>query len=432
MICQLTGQGNMHKKTELDNGLTLVTNHMPNMESMAIGIWIRAGSRNEDEKNSGISHFLEHMLFKGTPSRSCRKLKEEIEGRGGSLNGFTSEEVSCFLAKASYKHTDIALEVLSDMVLNATIDQTELERERGVIIEEIKMYQDLPNHHVHDLLAEIMWPGNSLGLPIAGSVDSVSSILRKDIAGYRDSNYIPGNIVVVLCGNVDHGAVESSVKKIFNRPSAKGANTVAGFSNAQLKPRIRVLEKDTEQAHLAIGLHSFGKNHKDRFALGLLHIILGANMSSRLFENIREKKGLAYEIGAEVKKYNETGAFIIHAGTEHRKAKEAIRCILEELKEIKESPVTPGELKRAKEFFKVQLLMALEETLDHMLWLGDYVTSFNKLPDREEIIRKIEAVTQDDIRRVSQGIFNNSGLNVAMIGALDDRERKEIEKELAL
>ncbi|MEK7868592.1 MAG: pitrilysin family protein [Candidatus Omnitrophota bacterium] len=180
----------MCKKTELNNGLTLVTNHMSNMESMAIGIWIRTGSRNEDEKNSGMSHFLEHMLFKGTPSRSCRKLKEEIEGRGGSLNGFTSEEVSCFLAKVSFKHQDIALEVLSDMVLNASIDEKELERERGVIIEEIKMYQDLPNHHVHDILAEIMWHGNSLGLSIAGSIDSVSSVLRKDIAEYKNANYV--------------------------------------------------------------------------------------------------------------------------------------------------------------------------------------------------------------------------------------------------
>jgi predicted Zn-dependent peptidase len=198
----------MYKKTELNNGLTLATNHMPNRESMAIGIWIRTGSRNENGKNSGISHFLEHMLFKGTPSRTCRKLKEEIEGRGGSLNGFTAEEVSCFLAKVSFKHTNVALEVLSDMVLNASIDQKELERERGVIIEEIKMYQDLPNHKVHDILAEIMWPGNPLGLSIAGTIDSVSSILRNDIVEHRNSNYTSGNIAVVLCGNLDHDRIK--------------------------------------------------------------------------------------------------------------------------------------------------------------------------------------------------------------------------------
>ncbi|MCX5693348.1 MAG: pitrilysin family protein [Candidatus Omnitrophica bacterium] len=422
----------MYKKTKLDNGLTLATNYMPNMESMAMGIWIRAGSRNENEKNSGISHFLEHMLFKGTPSRTCRKLKEEIEGRGGSLNGFTAEEVSCFLAKVSFKHRDTALEVLSDMVLNASIDQKELERERGVIIEEIKMYQDLPNHHVHDILAEIMWPGNSLGFSIAGTIDSVQAISRKDIVGYRDSNYIPENIVIVLCGNLDHDAIESKLKKIFASSVRIKVAQAETFRNNQSKPRIKVLNKDTEQAHLCIGLHSFGKAHKDRYALGLLHIILGGNMSSRLFENIREKKGLAYEIGAEVKRYNETGAFVVHAGTEHKKVEEAISCILEELRGIKEKQVTAGELKRAKEFFKVQLLMALEDTVDHMLWLGDYMTSLNKLPDRQDIIKKVEAVTADDIKRVSQNIFNSSGLNIAVIGELNDREQKEIEKELVL
>jgi len=422
----------MYKKTELNNGLTLVTNRMPNMESMAIGIWIKTGSRNEDEKNSGISHFLEHMLFKGTSSRNCRKLKEEVEGRGGSLNGFTSEEVSCFLAKVSFKHTDIALEILSDMVLNASIDDEELERERGVIIEEIKMYHDLPNHYVHDILTDIMWHGNPLGFPIAGTIDSVSAISRKDIVEYRDVNYIPQNIAVVLCGNIDHDAIEPRLKKIFTKIVKRKTGPVSEFCNNQSKPCMRIMNKDTKQAHLCIGLHSFGRSHKDRYVLGLLHVILGGNMSSRLFENIREKKGLAYEIGADVKRYNETGAFVVHAGTEHKKAKEAVICILKELRDVKKRDVTSGELKRAKEFFKVQLLMALEDTLEHMLWIGDYATSLNKLPDRKEIIKKLDAVTANDIRRVSNCIFNSSSLNLAVIGEFTDKEQKEIEKELVL
>ena len=422
----------MYKKTEFDNGLKLVTNYMPGMESLAVGIWIKTGSRNENELNSGISHFLEHMLFKGTPSRNCRKLKEEIEGKGGSLNGFTSEEVSCFLAKVSFKHQDIALEVLSDMVLNASIEEKELERERGVIIEEIKMYQDLPNHYVHDILTDIMWPGNPLGFSIAGSADSVGSILRKDIVEYRNTNYTPHNTTIVLCGNMDHNAIEPRLKKIFAGASKGKIKPIDTFCNNQLKPVMKILCKDTKQAHICIGLHSFGRSHKDRYALSLLHVILGANMSSRLFENIREKKGLAYEIGAEIKRYDETGAFVVHAGTEHKKAKEAIVCILKELREIKKKNVTTGELKRAKEFFKVQLLMALEDTVEHMLWLGDYATSLNKLPDREEIIKKVEAVTAEDIRRVSKNIFNSSGLNIAVIGEFTDREQKEIEKELVL
>lgn len=423
----------MHKKVELDNGLILVTNHMPRMESMSIGIWIRAGSRNENEKNSGISHFLEHMLFKGTLSRTCKKLKEDIEGRGGSLNGFTAEELSCFLAKVSHKHASIALEVLSDMILNAAIDPKEVERERGVIVEEIRMYHDLPNHRVHDMLSEIMWPGSSLGFPITGTIDSVKAISRKDIVVYRDSNYVPGNIVIALCGNLNQKDIESKVKNIFaSSPVKTKTASLENFCNNQSRPAVKILRKDTEQTHLSMGLHSFGKNHKDKYALGLLHVILGANMSSRLFENIREKKGLAYEIGTEVKKYSETGAFLVHAGTEHKKVKKAIECILEELKEIKENYVTAGELKRAKEFFKVQLLMALEDTLEHMLWLGDHATSLNKLPNRKEIIKKVEAVTRDDIKRVSKDIFNSSGLNIAIIGDIGNEEQKEIEKELEL
>jgi predicted Zn-dependent peptidase len=285
---------------------------------------------------------------------------------------------------------------------------------------------------VHDVLAEIMWPGNPLGLSIAGTIDSVNSILREDIVDYRNSNYIPGNIVIVLCGNLDHDAIGSRIKKIFTGTMKTRSKPAEAFCNNQSGPAMKIIRKDTEQTHLCIGLHSFGKDHKDRYALGLLHVILGANMSSRLFENIREKKGLAYEIGAEIKRYNETGAFVVHAGTEHKKAKEAIRCILEELRRVKEKHVTAGELKRAKEFFKVQLLMALEDTVEHMLWLGDYMTSLNKLPDAKETIKKVEAVTSDDIMRVSRDIFNTSGLNIAMIGAIEDKEQKEIEKNMVL
>jgi len=422
----------MYKKITLDNGVTLVTNNMPHMESLAIGIWIKTGSRNEEKDHCGISHFLEHMIFKGTDTRSCRKLKEDIEGRGGSLNGFTSEEVSCFLAKVNIKHLGIALDVLSDMVLNASIAEKDVERERTVIMEEIKMYQDLPNHHVHDMLADLMWPEHPLGRPIAGNIDSVANISRNDITGYKKAKYAPENISIVLCGNLDHNAAVSRIKDIFRSKIKLEAWPFSAFKNSQSGPRINVLYKDTEQAHLCMGLHSFGRMHKDRFALGLLHIILGANMSSRLFENIREKKGLAYEIGTEIKRYRETGAFIVHAGMEHRKANDVIRVILEELKKIKCEKVSGSELKRAKEFFRVQLLMALEDTVEHMLWLGDYVTTLNKLPDREKIINKVVAVTVSDIKRVAGSIFKGSNLNIALIGALKDKEQKEIEKELIL
>lgn len=423
----------MYKKIMLDNGLRLVVNPMNHMESAAIGIWINSGSRNEEKQESGISHFLEHMLFKGTADRDHRRIKEEIEGKGGSLNGFTSEEITCYLAKVSGKHLDVALDVLSDMVLNASVNKDDVERERTVIMEEIKMYLDMPNHHVHDILSELMWPAHPLGFPIAGRLESVGSISREDIIGYKKANYILQNMVIAICGKVkDVGALAKKVQKIFQFDRTLNNRITNFFGNTQTKPNAKIVYKETEQSHLCIGLHSFGSRHKDRYILALLHIILGANMSSRLFENVRENKGLAYEIGTEIKRFKDTGAFIVHAGMEHKKVKKAINVIIGELRKIKKELIGKDELSRAKEFCKVQLLLALEDTVEHMLWLGDYVTTYNKLPNKEEIIKRINAITIYDIRRVAGDIFNSSNLNLALIGALKDKEGKEIEKELEL
>lgn len=403
---------------------------MPHMESTAIGIWVSAGSENENEKNSGISHFLEHMIFKGTPSRSTRKIKEEIEGRGGSLNGFTSEEITCYIVKVSSCHAGIALGVLSDMVLHACMDKKDVERERTVIIEEIKMYRDLPNYHVHDILNEMMWPGHPLGLPVAGSIKSVKAITREDLIAHKHANYSPGNITLVLCGNLNSDKLINKIKDTFVLRSKTSPSPVINFTSTQTRPQVSILYKDTEQSHLSMGMHTFGRIHPDRYALSLLHVILGANMSSRLFENVREKRGLAYEIGSELKRYKTTGAFIVNAGIEHKNVHKAVSIVVKELKRIKREPVSPKELERAKEFFKVQLLLALEDTLDHMLWLGEYVLLSGKLPDKNEIIRKIDLITAEDLRRVANVIFKNKNVNLAIIGPAEDREKSSIEQEL--
>ncbi len=422
----------MYKTINLDNGIRVILSHMPHMESSTIGIWIGVGSRNEEAGISGISHFLEHLVFKGTPARSNRQIKREIEGRGGSLNGFTTEEITCYLAKVSGRHLNIALGVLSDMVLNARLDEKDVERERPVIIEEIKMYQDMPNHHVHDLLSELMWPGHPLGFNVAGDIESVSSIRQEDLVGYKDRNYIYQNMAIVSCGSLGHDDLIKKIKTIYRGGTKKRGMVFSRFNNRQTSPEIKIFYTDTKQSHLCIGLRSFGRMHKDRHALTLLHVILGANMSSRLFENVREKRGLAYEIGTEIKKYKDTGAFIVKAGTEHGKAKEAVRLILKELKNIKTRPVPEKELKRAKEFFKVQLLLALEDTLTHMVWLGDHVMATGRLPDKDSIIKEVESVTSGDLQRVANDIFINKNLNIALIGPTDDRNGREIEEELNL
>lgn len=421
----------MRKKINLDNGIRIVLNPMPHMASVSTGIWVSCGSRNENRDVSGISHFLEHMVFKGTQKRSSRKIKEDIEGRGGSLNAFTSEEVTCYLTKTGESLVDTALDVLSDIALCARLDKSDIERERTVIMEEIKMYRDLPDHYVEDILSEIMWPGHPLGFPVAGDFESVGSIVRKDFLEYIDRNYISENIVVALCGNFKEEKVVQKIRKIFQIKKEKKAPPPIKFNDTQSRPQIKILDKPTEQSHLSIGLHAFGKSHKDRHILSLLHIILGANMSSRLFENVREKKGLAYKIMTGVKRYKETGAFLVHAGTDHKKVKEAVSLIIKELNRIKDEPVPSKELKRAKEFFKMQFSLAMEDTMERMLWLGEHLTLLNKLPDKNKIIEKVESVSSEDLKRVAKNVFTDRGVNLALIGPVNDKGKKELEKELS-
>jgi len=297
-------------------------------------------------------------------------------------------------------------------------------------VQEIKMYHDLPNHHVHDILNALMWPCHPLGFPVAGDIRSVRSITRHDLMDYKKTNYIPKNIALVLCGNLDQDKVMQGINRIFRFNVKKKPAPCAGFNNAQSQPQMKVLRKDTKQAHISMGLHAFGRMHEDRYKLTLLHIIMGANMSSRLFENIREKRGLAYEIGTEIKRYKGTGAFIVNAGTEHSKAKKVISLALKELKKVRESTIPEKELKRAKEYFRVQFSLALENTMDHMLWLGERVVASGRLPEKDKIIKEVSSVSAQDLQRVAKDVFRAKNLNLAMIGPVRDREKKELEEEL--
>lgn len=420
----------MYKKIQLDNGVRIILNKMKYMESASIGVWLATGSRYEKRNTSGISHYLEHMVFKGTPTRNARAIKEEIEGRGGSLNAFTSEEITCYLAKVSRYHIGTALDVLSDMVLNAKLARKDIEKERTVIIEEIKMYKDLPNQYVYDVLNELMWPSHPLGWSITGDIESVKSIKRQDLLNYKTQTYSPSKTAVVICGNFDEDQIMRRIKKIFKTKVKENNIPLNEYKDIQAEPQIKILPKDLEQSHLLIGLRSFGKMHRDRYVLSLLHVILGANMSSRLFESLREKKGLAYEIGTEIKRYKETGAFMVKAGIDHNKVCEAVKVIIKELHKIRTIDIPNQELKRAKEFFKVQFLLSLEDTLEHMLHLGNHVISTGKIPEKKEIIKKIDSISGTDLKRVAKDIFNSKNINLALIGPMDDKDRKELEKEL--
>lgn len=412
----------MYKKTLFNNGLRVVTCRMAQMQSVSLGVWVKTGGRYENRDDKGVSHYLEHLLFKGSKKYSCRKIKETIEGLGGSLNGFTAEELSCFLVKLPGRFLNTALDILLDMVINPLIAQEDINKERNVILEEIKMYKDQPRAYVHDLLDELLWPGQPLGLPIIGFEETVTRMSRKQILEFKESNYTPANIVVSAAGILDHDSLSEKVKGLTVKLKASGENKFLPAIEKQKEPQLKILSKDTEQSHLAMGFHSFKRDHRQRHALVLLHVILGANMSSRLFNEVREKRGLAYEIGTQIKRLYDTGSFLVHAGVDNNRIGEALSLILKELQKIKDRPVAQAELRRAKDFYIGQLVLALEDTLENMLWVGEHSASLNKIYSPREVIAQVNKVEPEDIRSVAREIFDNRRLNLALIGPLADKE----------
>ncbi|MFA6078384.1 MAG: pitrilysin family protein [Candidatus Omnitrophota bacterium] len=417
----------MHKVDILENGLKVVSRPMSHMESVSLGIWIRAGGRYEDKTNSGISHLLEHLLFKGTKKRDVRKIKEEIEGRGGSFNGFTSEEFTCYLVKLLAKDADLGIDILSDMVLNPRLDEEEIEKEKNVIIEEINMYKDMPAQHVHEILAEIMWPGQPLGLPLAGTVESVKSLSRKDIVAYKETFYNTKNMLAIGAGRIDEGRMVDICRKYLSSETKKENPGFEKVRREQRSSSLNVNFKETEQTHMALGFHAMDRFSPERHALSLVNIILGANMSSRLFHIVRDEMALCYEISSGVRKYEDTGAFTIGAGVDNKKLLKATEVILGILGKMKVESVPEEELGRAKEYYKGQLLFAMEDTMNLMLWLGEKVLSGEKDFSTQKIMENIDNVKAGDIMRVSQKLFTDENLSLAVIGPFkEEKALKEV------
>ncbi|MFC1805106.1 M16 family metallopeptidase [Candidatus Omnitrophota bacterium] len=414
----------MYKKIKLENGVRIVGYPMKEKRSAALGIWIKVGGRYESRKNKGIAHVLEHLLFKGSKKYSCSKIKQSIEGVGGALNGFTSEELTCYLVKLPARHLDMALDVLSDMVINPLIDKAELEREKTVILEEIKMYKDLPQMYVHELLDGLLWPEQPLGEPIIGSVESVSATTRESLMRFKENHYTPSNMVISAAGDLKFDKLTQRVSRIFSQLAEANLNKFANVEENQTRPQLKLLHKHTEQTHLSLGFHSLRRDHPDKYALALLHIILGANMSSRLFNEIREKRGLAYNIGTQAKAYEDTGIFGVRAGIDNTKIAQTVELILKELKKIKEALVSVDEFRRAKEFYCGQFMLGLEDTQDHMLWIGETTSSLGKTYTIDDIVKEVNKVRREDLERVANDIFFEGNLNLALIGPLKESEKK--------
>lgn len=408
--------------SKLSNGIRLVTNSMPFMESASIGIWTLCGGRCEEEEISGISHFIEHMMFKGTEKRNSQEISEAIEGIGGVLNAFTSEENTCYLAKVPAKYVGQGIDVLTDMVLNSSFTTEELEREKGVVLEEIKMYLDMPSQYVHDLLNTIMWPDHPLGKMILGHKESIMDFTQDKLFEYKHKHYTTDNIVVALAGKVDHQAVKEKLETIMANFSDTGQNEFELFENKQTEPQIRIFDKDTEQAHLAMGLKAFKREHPDRYVLQVLNVILGANMSSRLFQEVREKNSLAYEIHSSLERFADTGALVVSAGVEIKKLEKAVEIIVKELHRFTKELVGGEELRRAKEYIEGQTVMNLEKTMNNMLHIGGSLLNTGQIKTTEEIVESIEKVTAEDIMRVANVIFQDNNLNLSLVAPVADME----------
>lgn len=407
---------------KIGNGLTVATNEMIHMESVSFGIWIRAGVRHENNVNNGISHLLEHLLFKGTKTRDMKKIKEEIEGRGGSFNGFTTEEFTCYLVKLLAKDAGLGVDILSDMVLNPRLDEKEVEKEKGVVIEEINMYKDIPAQHVHEILSEMLWPGQPLGLPLAGSVESVMSIKRKDIVSYKETYYNPNNMLLIGCGRIGNDELSALADKYMSKVPSRVAPDFKKAAKGQDAPVLNLNSKETEQTHVALGFHAPNRFSPDRYAASILNIILGANMSSRLFHIVRDEMALCYEISSSIRRYEDAGAFVIGSGLEEKKLVKALETVFRELNTVKKEAVRKEELERAKEFYKGQLLFTMEDTMSLMLWLGEKVIAREQEFETNSIIKKIESVTEEDLMRVASKVFTNDNLNLAVIGPVKDEK----------
>lgn len=404
--------------TTLPNGLGVVHRPMPHAESVAVGVWAQAGGRYETPDRAGVSHFLEHLLFKGTRRRSCEELKQAIEGVGGFLNGFTAEEFTCYMAKVPHRFWRRAINVLADMVRRPRLAAADIDKEREVILEEIRMYEDSPGQLVHDLFSQLLWPEHPLGMLLSGTIDTVRRITRDDLVQYWRRMYQPRGLLVACAGTVDSSRVVAQVREAFGDMRGRPARPFSRAPRPRRGPQVRVWKKETEQTHLCLGTYAIPRTHPDRFALELLHVILGANMSSRLFREVREKRGLVYEVGTQIKRFYDTGAFIVSAGCDAGKMTATIQTIVRELGRMRSTPVPPAELRRAKDYYAGQLTMGLEDTMDHMLWIGEQAVTVGRVGRREALLKHVAKVTARDIQRVARALFVTPRIHMAVVGPI--------------
>ncbi len=393
------------------------------MVGVSVGLWIGTGSRYESAALNGASHFIEHLLFKGTRKRSAKAISQAVEGIGGYLNAVTAEEATCIHARAAHQHFPTLLEVLMDMLLNSRFAPVEIAKEREVIKEEMAMYLDEPQHHVQELLNATLWPDHPLGRPITGTNETLDGMQRKHLVGYLRSHYVGANTVLVAAGKVHHSQVVRAVRHYVSR-LRKGARLTFIPANAeQRRPQVRLHTKPIEQTQLALGIRTCSRHDERRFALRLLNTILGENMSSRLFQTVREDRGLAYSIYSTPSFFEDTGDLVVSAGLDTENLPKTLRLIVRELRRFIESAPTAGELRRARDYVFGQIDLGQESTDTQMNWVGEQILGYGTILSPARIRRRLARVAAADIRATASAFFRPDRFNLALVSPLKSARR---------
>jgi predicted Zn-dependent peptidase len=403
-------------KEVLPNGLTLLTESMPHVRSVAVGVWLKRGSRHEALAQTGISHFIEHMVFKGTKTRPAEVIAAQVDSIGGHMDAFTAKEYAAFHLKVLDEHLPLAVDILGDIVMNPLFDPAEMAKEKKVIFEEFNMVEDTPDDLVIENLTEAFWPDHPLGRPILGTKKSVGGFQRAELASFFKRVYRPGNIVIAAAGHLEHEATSALVKRHFAELPRGGQKTNGGAPRTASKIVARS-KKELEQVHVCLGAPSFPQGHDDRYAAYILNTVLGGSMSSRLFQNIREKRGLAYSISSGVTAYSDAGILTVYAGTGIDTIDEVVRLTMEEFRRLMGEPLPDEELRRAKDHLKGSLMLSLENTGSRMSHLARQEIYFDRHFTLDEIMAGIEEVEADDVQRIANAIFSG-GLSMSVLGNL--------------
>lgn len=410
----------MVNETIFNNGVRLVTQNVPGMHTVSLGIWVRNGSRQEGPAETGIAHFIEHLLFKGTERRTTRQITREIDSIGAILNAFTGHEYVCYYTKSLVSFLPQVADVLSDMFLNSTFPQDEIEKERNVVLQEIKMRDDSPEEAIHDRFHLSFWKGHPLGQPILGTVETISNITRDQIVDYKNRCYGPEEIVISAAGGVEHNRLEELMGKAFASLNSKGsAGKNAAPDRINSRRVLEISDRELEQTLICLGTDGLSHSDPLRYALIVMNTILGGGMSSRLFQEIREKRGIAYSVYSYVSSYSDVGAMTVFAGSDRQRSCEAVKIILKEMAKLRDEKVHEEELSAAREQIKGKILMSLESSDSYMSRLARSYLNFGRFQPIEEVMAGFDAVTIDDIQMLANRLIKDEALNVQIMGKIE-------------